>query len=68
MGLRCLSFGRVLPSSLEGGSWGWRGSGGLEDALLLLVHSGPVRNGFSSVEGSRMSLELDSCGGGAEIG
>ena len=34
----------------------------LEDALLLLVHGGPVRHGFSSVDGIRMSLELVSPG------
>ena len=39
------------------------GTGWLEDALLLLVHGGPVRNGFSSVDCSRMSLELVSPGG-----
>ena len=57
------SSGRAWPSSREGG--GWRGSGLLEDALLLLVHVGPVRNGFSSVEGDHVSLELDPlvCGG-----
>ncbi len=37
----------------------------LENAPLLLVHGGPVRHGFSSVEGDRGSLELDplECGG-----
>ena len=34
--------------------------GWLEDALLLLVHGGSVRHGFSSVEGGRMSFELVS--------
>jgi hypothetical protein len=36
--------------------------GWLEDALLLLVHGGPVRNGFSSVEGDHVSLESVSLG------
>ena len=39
----------------------------LEDALLLLVHGGPVRHGFSLVDGDRVSLERDFLGGVAEI-
>ena len=39
--------------------------GWLEDALLLLVHGGSVRHGFSSVEGNQMNLEpgLFGCAG-----
>ena len=43
----------------------WRGTGWLEDTLLLLVRGDPMRYGFSSVDGSRMSLELDSLGCGS---
>jgi len=39
--------------------WGWRETGLLEDALLLLVHGGPVRHGVFLVDGDRVSLELD---------
>ena len=60
-----LSSGRAWPSSREDG--GWRGSGCLEDALLLLVHGGPVSDGFSSVESDHVSLEPGSLGcGGAD--
>ena len=45
---------------------GWRGTGWLEDALLLLVHGGPVSHGFSSVDGGRVNLELDPLGFGGE--
>ncbi len=39
--------------------------GWLEDALLLLVHGGSVRHGFSSVERDHVNLESSSleCGG-----
>ena len=34
--------------------------GGLEDVLRLLVRGGPLGLLFSSVDGGRMSFELDS--------
>ena len=39
--------------------------GWLEGALLLLVHGGSVRHGFSSVEGDHVRFESSSlgCGG-----
>jgi len=55
------SSGKAWPSSRKDGG-GWRGW--LEGALLLLVHGGPVRNGFSSVYGFRRGLELDVLGDG----
>ena len=33
--------------------------------MLLLVRGGPMRHGVSSVDGSRVSLELDSPGCGS---
>ena len=41
------------------------GGGWLEYALLLLGRGGLVGRGFSSVDYSRMSLELDSLGSGS---
>ena len=52
-------------SSREGGAW--RGSGWLEDALLLLVHGCSGRHGFSSFEGDYVNLESRSFGCGKNI-